>query len=294
MRAMPIRVYSDNGGLIQMKASFRKNWIHYLQESLGLAIFMISACFFSALLWGNDTSFHFTNQNVMPRNIITGVLMGTTALFIFYSPFTAPSGSHINPAVTLTFLRLKKMCPWDAMFYIIFQFIGGTIAVYIMAALLGNSLTEAPVNYAVTVPGGDGVVAAALTEYIIAFIMMSMVLITSEHVVLKKYTRIIAACFVCVYVIVAGPISGFGMNPARSFASAFPAHIYTAFWIYMVVPFGGMLSAAEFFLLIKKMKSFNASKILPTSISNDNDNNKNQKEYIKKADANWPKLKNKN
>src|SRR6185436_16362670 len=44
MRAMPIRIYSGKSGFTQMKASFRKNWIHYLQEALGLAIFMISAC----------------------------------------------------------------------------------------------------------------------------------------------------------------------------------------------------------------------------------------------------------
>ncbi|MEO6452905.1 MAG: aquaporin [Ginsengibacter sp.] len=262
MRAMPIKVYTGKGGLIQMKASFKKNWIHYLQEALGLAIFMISACFFSALLWGDDASFHFAIDNVVLRNIITGLLMGFTALFIFYSPFTAPSGSHINPAVTFTFLRLNKMCPWDAMFYVIFQFTGGTIAVYIMAALLGNVLTAAPVNYAVTLPGKNGVGAAAITEYIIAIIMITMVLFTSEHTILKKYTRIIAGCLVCIYVILAGPISGFGMNPARSFASAVPAHIYTAFWIYMIVPFAGMLSAAEFFLLIKKVRLSKENKTL--------------------------------
>jgi aquaporin Z len=42
-----------------------------------------------------------------------------------------------------------------------------------------------------------------------------------------------------------GPISGFGMNPARSFASALPAHIWTAFWIYLFMPFAGMLGAVE-------------------------------------------------
>ena len=130
MRAMPIKVYSGKGGFTQMKASFKKNYIHYLQEALGLAIFMISACFFSALFWGKDPSFHFEIQNEMLRNIITGILMGATALFIFYSPFTAPSGSQINPAVTFTFLRLGKMCHWDAVFFIVFQFIGGTLAVY--------------------------------------------------------------------------------------------------------------------------------------------------------------------
>lgn len=240
-----------------MKASFKKNYIHYLQEAFGLAIFMISACFFGALLWGNNESFHITIHDETLRNILTGILMGTTALFIFYSPLTAPSGSHINPAVTITFLRLNKMCPWDSAFYIIFQFIGGTVAVYVMAALLGNVLIADPVNYAITIPGRNGVTAAAITEYIIAVIMMTMVLFTSEHTRLKKYTRIIAACFVCLYVIIAGPVSGFGMNPARSFASAFPAHTYTAFWIYMIVPFAGMLSAAEFFLFVQRSKNKN-------------------------------------
>jgi aquaporin Z len=124
MRAMPIRVYSGSTGFTQMKASFKKNWIHYSQEALGLAIFMTSACFFGSLLWGNDASFHFDIKDETLRNVITGILMGGTALFIFYSPFTVPSGSQINPAVTITFLRLNKMCKWDAFFYIIFQILG--------------------------------------------------------------------------------------------------------------------------------------------------------------------------
>lgn len=267
---MPIKVYSGKGGFIQMKASFKKNYVHYLQEALGLAIFMISACFFSALFWGKDASFHFEIHNGMDRNIINGLLMGGTALFIFYSPFTAPSGSHINPAVTVTFWRLNKMCPWDVAFFILFQFIGGTIAVYLMAALLGSGLTGAPVNYAVTIPGKTGIAAAAITEFIIALIMMTMVLFTSENDSLKKYTRVIAGCFVSLYVIMAGPISGFGMNPARSLASAFPANIYTAFWIYMIIPFAGMLAAAEFFVFIQRRKKLNTNETGQEYLSNKN------------------------
>ena len=255
MRVMPIRVVTGKSGLTQLKASFKKNWGHYIQEAIGLAIFMISACFFSALFWGDSKTFHFIFPNETIRNISNGILMAVTALLIFYSPLTAPSGSHINPAVTITFLRLNKMCKYDALFYIAFQFIGGILAVYIMAAFLGNTLRDAPVNYAVTLPGKSGVVAAAITEYVIAIIMMAMVLFTSQHHLLKKYTRIIAGCFVCLNVIFAGPVSGFGMNPARSFASAFPAHIYTAFWIYMLIPFAGMLSAAEIFLFVERRKA---------------------------------------
>jgi aquaporin Z len=124
-------------------------------------------------------------------------------------------------------------------------------------------LTLAPVSSVVTVPGKYGVTAAALTEFVIAFITMSMVLFTSHHERLKKYTRIFAGCLVCTWVIVAGPISGFGMNPARSLASAIPANIWTAFWIYLLMPFAGMLLASEVFLRLqqKKSKSFNLTVI---------------------------------
>ena len=240
--------------MVQLKASFNKNWLHYLQEALGLAIFMISACFFGAMLEAKDAYLHMAVDNGFLRAIIMGVLMGATALFIFYSRWTSPSGSHINPAVTLSFLRLGKMCRWDAIFYIVFQFIGGTAAVFMMQLLVGHKLTDAPVNSVVTAPGKAGIWPALVTEFVIAFITMNMVLFTSASKMLKRYTRIVAGCLVCCYVIFAGPISGFGMNPARSFASAFPANIWTAAWIYMLVPIAGMLCASEFFLWASRSK----------------------------------------
>lgn len=252
---MPIRVFTGTAGWIQLKVSWKNNWKHYLQEALGLSIFMISACFFSAMIFAEKSSWHHFFLNDTERNIVTGILMGATALFIFYSPFTAPSGSHINPSVTITFWRLGKMCHWDALFYVLFQLAGGTLAVYMMQLLMGSLLIDPPVNSVITIPGKAGTWYAAITELLIAFTTMSMVLFTSHHGRLKKYTRVFAACLVCLWVIMAGPVSGFGMNPARSFASALPAGIWTAFWIYLFIPFTGMLLAAETFLLSQKKYS---------------------------------------
>ncbi len=248
---MPIRVFTGSGGMPQLKASFKKNWRHYLQEALGLAIFMISACFFGAMLEGKNTVLHATIQNDFTRMIIMGLMMGSTALFIFYSPWTSPSGSHINPAVTICFWRIGKMCHWDAMFFIAFQLAGGTLAVYLMQWMLGSTLVDPPVKTVVTVPGSGGIWPAFAIEFIIAFITMSMVLFTSGSNKLNKYTRIIAGSLVCIYVITAGPVSGFGMNPARSFASALPAHVWTSLWIYVTVPVMGMLCATEIYLVVK-------------------------------------------
>ncbi len=237
-----------------MKTSFNRNWKHNLREALGLAIFMIAACFFSAMLFSEKSSWHQAIPNGLLKNILMGIAMGVTALFIFYSPWTAPSGSQINPAVTLSFLRLDKMCRYDAIFFIIFQFIGGTAAVFVMQLLMGNILTDAPVHSAATVPGKFGFIGSLITELLIAFITMSTVLFTSNNNRLKKFTRIFAGCLVCTWVLVAAPMSGFGMNPARSFASAFPSGVWTDFWIYIFVPITGMLLATEFYLFVDRKK----------------------------------------
>ena len=232
-----------------MASAVKLKWELYLMEAFGLSIFMVSACFFSAILEAKNSYIHVAIPNDFIRLVIMGILMGSTALIIFYSPWTSPSGSQINPAVTLSFLRLGTISKQDAFFYIVFQFVGGTVTVYIMRALMGVMLTAPPVNSAVTVPGKDiSIVTAGLTEFLIAFCMILMILFTSANNKLKKYTRLIAGSFVCMYVIIAGPISGFGMNPARTFASALPANIWTAFWIYLTAPIAGMLLATEFFI----------------------------------------------
>jgi aquaporin Z len=256
MRAVDISNRSISGGASLATASFNKNRKFYLQEALGLGIFMVSACFFSGLLFGKSGYF-VSDFSPFWRQTMLGLMMGLTALYIFYSRFTSPSGSHINPAVTLTFLRLGKMDRWDSFFYIIFQFAGGTITVYLMAFLMGENLTSAPVRDVVTIPGKYGSLAAAATEFVIAFIMMSMTLFTADHEILKKYSRIFAGILVAAYVIIAGPISGFGMNPARSFSSALPSGVWDSFWIYLFVPLAGMLGAAEFYLFARKRSTVN-------------------------------------
>src|SRR5882757_2123753 len=99
-------------------------------EALGLAIFMVSACFFTAMMEHHSSSWHHAIPDDRTRLIIIGAAMGLTALFIFYSPVTAPSGAYINPAVTLVQWRMGSISSTDTFFYIIFQLLGGTLAVY--------------------------------------------------------------------------------------------------------------------------------------------------------------------
>jgi len=96
-----------------------------------------------------------------------------------------------------------------------------------------------------------------------------MVLFTSESRKWKRYTRLMAGSLVCLYVIFGGPVSGFGMNPARTFSSAFPSGIYTGIWIYMLVPVAGMLSAAEVFMVLKGKYPMNRlNEVVMSDLSN--------------------------
>lgn len=224
--------------------AIKMNYKLYLMEAFGLSIFMISACFFAGELWHTGAILNLIFKASLEKNLVMGVAMGLTALCIFYSPLTAPSGAHINPAVTLAQLYLGNISLLNALFYIIFQFAGGLIGVLVMSSLIGTVLTAAPVGYVATVPGeGISPFEAAGCELLIGFVMMTMVLNVSKST-LKKYTRVFAACLVSVYVFFAGPISGFGMNPARSFASALPSHNFNSFWIYLFCPVISMFTAA--------------------------------------------------
>lgn len=213
-------------------------------EAALLGLFLIAAGVFTCVFEYPGSPIHQAIPNGDLRRFLIGVVMGITAITLIYSPWGKQSGAHINPAVTLTFYRLGKVKRQDAIFYILFQCLGALFGVYLVTLLLGEVFTKVPVNYIVTVPGKLGWVVALLGELIIAFVMMMTVLLSSNNQKLNRFTGLFAGFLVMLYVFFEAPLSGFGMNPARSLASAFPAHIWTAFWLYIIVPPAGMLLAS--------------------------------------------------
>lgn len=104
--------------------TLRRHWPEYLMEAWGLGTFMISAGLVVALLEYPGSPLHQMLPDAHLHRGLIGVAMGLTAVGIIYSPWGQQSGAQINPAVTLTFLRLGKIAPLDALFYILAQFKG--------------------------------------------------------------------------------------------------------------------------------------------------------------------------
>jgi aquaporin Z len=254
---------ASQAGLVPLSAaeSVRRHWPEYLMEAAALGIFMISAGVFTALLEWPDSPALRAIPNGDLRRALIGVAMGTTAMALIYSPWGRRSGAHMNPAVTLAFLHLKKIPAWDALFYIVFQFLGGLAGVLLTALALGRFFTQPPVNYVATVPGPAGALVAFEGEMLIAFIMMTMIVYVSNQAAISRFTGLFAGLLIMSYVTFEAPLSGFGMNPARTFASALPSGIWTAIWVYFTAAPLGMLLAAEAYLLVRSHHTVRCCKL---------------------------------
>jgi aquaporin Z len=224
-----------------------KIYIHFLMEACGLGIFMISAGLFTILLFHPQFEFPYFIRHPLGRQILIGICMGSTAFFIITNSWLSRSGAHINPAITLCFYYLGRISALESLGYIIFQFLGGALGLEILNLGMGHYLSSPSVRYIVTIPGKEGPWLALWLELAIAFFLMMVVLGLGRSDKTRKFTPYMVALLVCLYAAFESPYSGFGMNPARTFASALISGIWTDYPIYLFCPILGMFLASFIF-----------------------------------------------
>lgn len=227
--------------------ALREHWPEYLIEAWGLGVFMVSAGVFATLLWSPASPVSQMFVSEWGRRLLMGLAMGLTAVGIILSPWGRRSGAHLNPAVTLSFWRLGKVATADAVFYVVFQTLGGLAGVLLVWAVLGDAFAAVPVRFAVTVPGAAGEAVAFAAEAVMSGGLMLMVLVTSNHARLSRFTGIFAGMLLWLFIAVEAPYSGMSINPARTLASGVPARIHDGLWIYLLATIGGMLVAGELY-----------------------------------------------
>lgn len=237
------------------------HWPEYFMEAWGLGAFMISAGVFATLLEHPGSPVRGAIESGDVRRALMGVAMGATAIGIIYSPWGKRSGAHINPAVTLSFLRLGKVNPIDAGFYILAQFAGGIVGVVFVWAILGSAFADPPVLFVNTLPGKGGVAIAYLAEVAMAFGLMLMIVTALSRQRLMPLIGLFAGIMVAGYIAFLAALSGMSINPARTFASAAPAGELGYLWLYFTAPVLGMLTAVEFFRLAKLGRGWFCAKL---------------------------------
>jgi aquaporin Z len=225
-------------------SSLRASWRTFAMDGALLGLFMISACSFVALLEHPGSPVRQAIVSAFARRAIAGCAMALTAICLIYSPWGKRSGPHMNPAMTIGFLRLGRIGAWDATYFIVGQFIGATLGVSLMWLIMRMLVSHPAVNYAATVPGRS-LVAAWIAEFCIAFVLMSTVMAVNQRPRLAPFSGCIAAALVATYITFEAPLSGMSLNPARTFGSAVFAGTLATFWLYLTAPVLGMLAGIE-------------------------------------------------
>ncbi|HTY54441.1 MAG TPA: aquaporin [Candidatus Binataceae bacterium] len=228
--------------------ALNRHWKEYFMEAAEIAALMLGTCFFGTLVYSSDSPLNYLQIPPAAKPSLMGLGVAMTTFLIIKSPFGRRTGAHFNPAVTLTFFWLRRVHRWDAGCYVTAQFIGGVLGVMVAHELLGMHLSSAPVHYLVTIPGSRGKMFAFVGEFVLAGLLMGMVLYSSNHRRLVRFTPMLVALLTIFYYTLSPSIAGYSVNPARTFSSAVFAWIWYGIWIYFSAPFLGMMTAAAIYV----------------------------------------------
>jgi len=167
------------------------------------------------------------------------------------------SGCHINPAITITAVALRKMEVDDGVGYLVAQVVGATLAGGAHALIQpGNgALTQ----YGLPQPGmaiGQSQIVALVVELIITFFLMfSVYAVLYTKNVPAGASGLLIGMTLTADMLIAGPLTGGAANPARALGPAIAAGAYGSLWLYWVGPIIGALLAGfvyEYLLVTKK------------------------------------------
>jgi aquaporin Z len=213
-------------------------------EAALLGLFMIAAAALTVLLEHPASIVRQAIADAGVRRLIMGAGMAATAAVLIYSPWGRRSGAHMNPATTLTFAWLGRMCPFEACGYIAAQFAGGAAGIGLAALLIGAPMAHPTVAWVVTKPGPWGIGPAFAAEMTMTALLMGVGLALSTRAAWQPFAGAAAAVLVGTFIAVESPVSGMSLNPARTLGSALFAGDFTAIWVYFAAPVCGMLLAA--------------------------------------------------
>lgn len=187
-------------------------------------------------------------------------------IFILVYCTAGISGGHINPAVTFGLFLARKVSLPRAVGYMIAQCVGAIAGVALVKAFMSHKYTTQG-GGANSVADGYNIGTALGAEIIGTFVLVYTVFSATDpkrsardsHVPVLAPLPIGFAVFMVHLATI--PITGTGINPARSFGAAVIYNrekVWDDHWIFWVGPFVGALAAAAYHQYILRAAAIKA------------------------------------
>lgn len=221
----------------------------YIAELIGTFALVLFGCG-SAVIAGNHVGF-----------LGISLAFGLTLLTMVYAIGNI-SGCHINPAVTISMLVIRKIKAKDALVYIIMQCIGAIIGAAVLLAIAkGQPNYDLAVSglgqngYGAKSPGGYSLVSCFIAEFVLTALFIFVILGSTSKSVPAGFAGIPIGISLVLIHIVGIPITGTSVNPARSLGPGLLAgsEAISQLWLFWVAPIiGGIIAAIIWYYIFER------------------------------------------
>ncbi len=155
------------------------------------------------------------------------------------------TGAHLNPAVTIAVIVSGNIGVIRGLSYIVGQLVGAVLAVFVINQFVWgiDNLGVHGLNVSI----GNGLVIEVILTFFLVFTIFATAIDRRGN---AAWAPLAIGLVVFVDHLIAVPLTGASMNPARSFG---PALIYGEWadqWVYWVGPIIGGISAALIYVLL--------------------------------------------
>jgi len=227
----------------------------YIAEILGtLLIVFIGAGAICA-----EHSMKVTDGQGVPVWAIT--VFGFVVVAIVYAT-SYISGSHINPAVTISYWATGRMYAGTAAYYIMSQLTGAAMAAYSLSLLFPDAVSTVYLGTC-TLGEGVGPWKAASIEFLVTFLFVFTIFATAVDKRASKLLAGVAIGLVYLFgVSISTTFSGGALNPARVFGPAVVSGHFDYHFVWWLGPVSGGIAAGFLYGKVFTRKT-EVKKLLP-------------------------------